>query len=233
MTCVTGSLGGTPGIGHRSSLPDRARPRDTRGMPRRALAALASLLLLASCRDWRERVDPALAAEEPEQEALAGAEEIVLEAKGHEIVLTPRARYRITGYAAEVSRKLLDEWDFAMPMDLALVWGPVADPAVLRRLDFHLSGRYVSYSYQGAAPAVALPTHIANNHLIPADDDVAALLDEVRIGDLVTLTGLLVDVEIRDRARSVFEARTSLRRGDTGSGACEILYVEDVERTRL
>lgn len=200
----------------------------------RALAALASLLVVApACRDWRERVDPALAAEDPAQEALEGAEDIVLEAKGHELVLTPRARYRITGYAAEVSRTLLDEWDFAMPMDVALVWGPVADPAVLRRLKFHLSGRYVSYFYEGAAPAAALPTHIANNHLIPADEDVAERLDEVRIGDLVTLTGQLVDVEIREGARSVFKARTSLQRGDTGSGACEILYVEDVERTRL
>jgi hypothetical protein len=197
---------------------------------------LAATLLLAvpACRDWRTRVDPALAAAEPEQVALEAGPPIVQEAKEHRIELTPRATYRITGYAAEVSRKLLDEWDFAMPMDLALVWGPVADPAVLRHLSFHLTERYVSYFYDGETPPAAvgaLPTHIANHHLIPADDGVAEALKEIRIGDLVTLQGRLVDVRILDAsAREVYRARTSLRRDDVGSGACEILLVESVER---
>jgi len=194
--------------------------------------ALLLALLLSSCRDWRERVEPARAAAEPEQQELVAGEPIVQEKKGHRVLLTPRARYRITGYAAETSRKLLDEWDFAMPMDLALVWGPVADPAVLKRLDFHLSGRYVSYRYQGAipaAPAPVLASHIANNHLIPADEEVARELDRIRIGDLVTLSGRLVDVEIREGGgRKVAEMRTSLRRDDVGSGACENVYVEEV-----
>jgi len=189
------------------------------------------LLLLTACRDWRGRVDPARAAAEPEQEPAAG-EPVELEKKGHLVRLLPRATYRITGYAVETSRKLLDEWDFAMPMDLALAWGPVADPAVLRQLDFHLSGRYVSYRYQGAipgAPAPVLASHIANNHLIPADERVADELDRIRIGDLVTLTGRLVDVEIRDGSgRQVAQMRTSLRRDDVGSGACENVYVEAV-----
>lgn len=196
-----------------------------------AWLASVTLLLLLSCRDWRTRVDPALAADEPEQEPLAGAEPIVQEVNGHQVILTPRAGYRITGYAAEVSRQLLDKWDFAMPMDLALVWGPVADPAVLRHLSFHLTERYVSYRYDGDTPRVgALPTHIANNHLIPASDEIAAAMKAVRIGDRVTVTGKLVDVEIRDaQGRSVFRGRTSLTRGDVGSGACEILYVEGLE----
>jgi len=198
-------------------------------------ALLLALLLLSACRDWRERVEPARAAAEPEQEPLSG-EPIVQEKKGHRILLTPRARYRITAYAVETSRKLLDEWDFAMPMDLALVWGSVADPAVLKQLDFHLSGRYVSYRYQRPIPGASAPvlaSHIANNHLIPAGEEVARELSRIRIGDLVTLSGRLVDVEIRDGAgRKVAEMRTSLRRDDVGSGACENLYVEEVALER-
>jgi len=198
-------------------------------------ALLLALLLLPACRDWRERVEPGRAAAEPEQ-VEAGGEPIVHDRKGHRILLTPRARYRITGYAVETSRKLLDEWDFAMPMDLALAWGPVADPAVLKQLEFHLSARYVSYRYQGSipgAPAPVLASHIANNHLIPGDDLVADELGRIRIGDLVTLSGKLVDVEIRDgTGRKVAEMRTSLRRDDVGSGACENVYVEEVRVER-
>jgi hypothetical protein len=49
----------------------------------------------------------------------------------------------------------------------------------------------------------------------------------------VTLTGKLVDVEIKDRAgRTAFQSRTSLSRDDVGSGACEQLWVEAVEVDR-
>jgi hypothetical protein len=91
----------------------------------------------------------------------------------------------------------------------------------------------VSYWYDAGTPAVAvgkLPSHIANNHLIPANEEVADALARIAIGDLVTLHGKLVDLEIHDAGgRQVFSARTSLTRDDVGSGACEIIWVESVE----
>jgi hypothetical protein len=192
--------------------------------------------LLAGCRDWRERVDPARAAAEPEQTALPAGPPVELEARGHRVVLTPRATYRITGYAAETSRELLDQWDFVLPMDLALVWGPVADPRVLRHMKFHLSRRYVSYWYDAETPAEVrgrIPSHVANHHLIPATEEVAREMDRVRIGDLVTLRGRLVDLEILDGGgRRLHRAPTSLSRDDVGSGACEQIYLEAIEIER-
>jgi hypothetical protein len=203
---------------------------------RRPLAAaiFAPLVALAACGDWRDRVEPGRAAAEPVQ-SLVAAPEIALEARGFDVRLTPRAEYHITGYAVETSRALLDEWDFVVPMDLALAWGPVADPAVLRRLAFHLSRRYVSYRWSGPPPLPAgvLESHVANQHLIPADAAVAEALGGVRVGDLVTLTGKLVDVRIADRnGRERARMRTSLSRDDTGSGACEVVWVEGVEVAR-
>jgi hypothetical protein len=103
-------------------------------------------------------------------------------------------------------------------------------------MKFHLSGRYVSWWHDGGGPMYqqgVLERHVANNHLVPATDDVAKELSRIRVGDLVTLRGKLVDVEIRDRSgKVVHRSRTSLSREDTGSGACEQLWVEavDVER---
>jgi len=201
------------------------------------LARLGALfVLVCACRDWREHVDPARAALEPEQVALADAALIEFEARGYHIGLSPRATYRITGYAAETSRELLDRWDFVMPMDLALVWGPLADPEVLRHFKFHLSERYVSYWYDATTPPAVvgqIPSHVANNHLIPSDEEVARALKTIRVGDLVTLVGKLVDVEIRDGGgATVLRARTSLSRDDVGSGACEQIWVESVEVER-
>jgi hypothetical protein len=200
----------------------------------RARLALLVLLLASGCRDWRDRVDPARAAAEPEQVAVDGEPVIAFEAKGHEVRLTPRATYRITAYAVDTSRALLDEWDFAIPMDLAVAWGPVADPAVLRRMKFHLSGRYVSWwAEDGVLTPRVIQAHVANQHLVPASEEVARAMKGIEKGDLVTLRGKLVDVEILDRSgRVVFRSRTSLSRDDTGSGACEQVWVEsaDVER---
>lgn len=205
--------------------------------PMRFRLPLLIALLAAGCRDWRERVDPSRAAGEPEQVLVTGEEPAIeLEMKHHRIRLQPRATYKVTGYAAETSRKLLDEWDFVMPLDVALVWGPVANPDVLSHLKFHLSERYVSYWYDARTPPSAvgqLRSHIANNHLIPASEDVAERLGRISIGDLVTLQGKLVDVDIHDaHGKQVFHARTSLSRDDVGSGACEILWVESVEVER-
>jgi len=193
--------------------------------------SLVALVLVSACRDWRSRVDRSRAAAEPEQALVTGVAAIEFDVKSHHVRLTPRATYRITGYAAETSRKLLDQWEFVVPLDVAFVWGPVADPAVLKHMKFHLSDRYVSYWYDATTPPVAggLPAHIANNHLIPATDDVARELDRVQIGSLVKLQGKLVDVEIRDHGQVAARMRTSLTRTDVGSGACEIIWVESVE----
>lgn len=199
--------------------------------PFRTKVALAALVAACACTDWRSRVDPARASAEPEQVLLQDEPPITFEARGHEVRLTPRASYRITAYAVDTSRMLLDEWDFALPMDLALAWGPVADPAVLRRMKFHLSGRYVSWwAEDGALSPRVIQDHVANHHLVPASDEVAREMKRVRKGDLVTLRGKLVDVEILDRTgKSAFRSRTSLSRSDVGSGACEQLWVEAID----
>jgi hypothetical protein len=98
-----------------------------------------------------------------------------------------------------------------------------------------VSGASVPSYYYATTPPVAggLPSHVANNHLIPATEDVAQALDRVRIGDLVTLQGKLVDVEIRDPHGQVSAGmRTIMTRDDVGSGASEIVWVESVELLR-
>lgn len=198
-------------------------------------APLLLALALLGCKDrWRERVDPERAAAEPEQVRVEGASVISFEQKGYTVKLQPRARYRITGYAVDKSSTLLDRWDFAVPLDVALAWGPAARPAVLKNLDTHLSGRYLSYWYRGTdVHMTTLQRSLGNHHLIPSSPEIGRTLKRIRVGDLVTLSGQLVDVEIADRkGRIRHRSATSLSRDDIGSGACEQLWVEDVSTER-
>lgn len=67
--------------------------------------------------------------------------------------------------------------------------------------------------------------HSSNMHMVPLDDDVRATLLDARRGHLVRITGWLIEA----RANDGWRWRSSLSRGDTGQGACELVLVERVE----
>jgi hypothetical protein len=110
------------------------------------------------------------------------------------------------------------------PTDLALGWGPMADPAVADRLGISQGGRWYRYQWGSEGPPIA-PDQIvrssANMHMIPADRDVADALAKVRQGDIVHLDGWLVQIDRDDG----WHWRSSTTREDSGDGACEVVYV--------
>jgi len=61
-------------------------------------------------------------------------------------------------------------------------------------------------------------------HMIPADRYTAKQLKSLRRGAVISIRGYLVDVDRDDG----WQWRTSMRRDDTGAGACEIVWVEQV-----
>jgi hypothetical protein len=102
----------------------------------------------------------------------------------------------------------------------------MSDSAVLKDIDISQSGRFYFWHYDDEPPIgrQAIETHSANWHLIPATSSTWRALRNVRVGDIVTLEGMLVDVESPGNGK----LNTSLRRDDTGAGACEIVLVQRV-----
>lgn len=164
----------------------------------------------------------ALVAAKPQQSDVGSSDPIPRES----LRLLPRARF-----SAEVrvlSRSLYRHGDLAdvSPLDLAVGWGPMSDSAVIDELDISQSNRFYFWHYDDEPPIPEreIVTHSANWHLVPADDSVWDELLRVRTGDVITLDGLLIDIE--NASGQVI--RTSLRRNDTGAGACEVVLVERV-----
>lgn len=202
-------------------------------MPPRSCAVALLLIGATGCNDWREQADPTLVADPPVQQNLQEQDPIRVEFEGHRVELTPRAAYSIRGYAAEISRELLDEWDFVIPIDVGIIWGELTEPDFLKYTKFHLSKRYFSFRYNPPRGGKPMPRNVGqymmNNHLIPATEEIRETLDDLKIGDLVTLEGKLVDVVIRDPTGHVLmKSKTSLTRDDVGNGACEQLWVESI-----
>ena len=68
---------------------------------------------------------------------------------------------------------------------------------------------------------------LSNNHLLADRPSIAAKLRSVQIGDQVRIRGWLAEYE--HNHGFPFKRGTSLTRDDTGNGACETIYVQDVE----
>jgi hypothetical protein len=195
-------------------------------------ALLFTVLLVAGgingWQIWERRpVHPAdgpVAPADPLQTDLGGA---VAPVRYGRWMLTPRAGYDITARILSREDYRFDLLAELIPEDLALGWGPMSDNRVLAAFDISQSVRFYTLHIRGPLPIArqAVIEHSANTHVIPADAVVRSELARLRVGQVVHLTGVLVDGK-RDDGASI---HTSLVRTDTGPGSCEIMLVQDVE----
>lgn len=160
--------------------------------------------------------------------------------------LKPQAEYSI---AALVTAKNNNFWfrdimrskfDDVALLDLGLVWGDLASDK--KELYSHIKfnskktlgqARILHYRYDGTSPwgASYINSHIAHTHMIPANPNVMGGLLQIKKNDIVKIDGYLVDI-YTDKSELV--AYTSMSRSDTnassrGSGACEDMYVTQVQ----
>lgn len=142
--------------------------------------------------------------------------------------VTPRAGLLIEARVLSTQRYQSGREATWSPLDLALGWDRMADPAVYGPLGISQSGRWFHYRWGPEGPPIPLDEIVAsasNMHMIPADEAVAARLLALSPGQRVRLRGWLVDLSTPDGYRW----STSLRFDDSGNGACEIVYVCSVE----
>jgi len=74
------------------------------------------------------------------------------------------------------------------------------------------------------------PSKISNNHILPADDRIAKLVLSAERGDQIWMKGYLVNYTTP--CWENFWRASSTTRDDTGSHACEVVYVTDFKILR-
>jgi len=181
-------------------------------------------LTAASCATKPRWPDKTLVPFEPIQKPVPTAKARPWTHKNY--LIRPLATFDVTG------RVLLTE-DFGSgreaelsPKDLTLGWGTMSHNRYLKQLSLSHSGRF--YQWQTQEEGVDKDTvtrSSANMHFIPANDTVAAILKGIRRDDLVRARGYLVQVEAPDGWHWV----SSQVRTDTGAGACELIFTEQLE----
>lgn len=144
---------------------------------------------------------------------------------GYEIRIL--AQFGLTARALSVSSYRTGREADLSPLDVAFGWGRMSETPVTDRLSISQSSRWYYWRYEGEPPIPRreIETSSANMHLIPADAGVARTLDKIRKGQIVKLSGYLVEVKAKDG----WGWRSSLTRDDTGQGSCEVIFVQSVD----
>lgn len=141
-------------------------------------------------------------------------------------VVTPLARFQIAGRVLGARHYRSDREAELAPVDLAMGWGPMANPDILQAIDISQGGRFYHWHVeQFPIPREAIAEHSANMHLIPATPAVAEQVAAMEEGQTVRFKGYLVRIEANDG----WHWQSSMTRKDQGAGACELVLVDGIE----
>lgn len=152
--------------------------------------------------------------------------EPAFEHRGYKI--QPLAEFSIKSRVLSVENYASGREADLSPIDLAMGWGRMSDTAVISQLHISQGNRFYFWRYdnQPPIPTGEIISHSANMHMIPASPEIEKVLKAVKPGEVVTLSGYLVEATANDGWRW----RSSLTREDSGAGACEVIWVKEIAR---
>lgn len=174
--------------------------------------------------------DPALA--EPPRQIPIERPAFVAQANEIDYRVQPLFSYELTGLVVSFKRfrpgiGLHERWnDYINVADVCVVWGSNASDIDLNRFDFwNLEFTCNFQTYDQDAWRRFDQNALANNHLLTTDPQVKAVIDDLRVGDILHLRGQLVEYE----QPGGYLRGTSTTRTDRGNGACETIHVEHAQ----
>lgn len=183
-------------------------------------------VLLGALHWWHQRPvvhGPGMVAPNEPSQSSIDAES--MRHKGYTI--TRLAEFAIDARVLAVEHYWLDSVADLSPVDLALGWGPMSDESTLAYMDIDQGGRWYTWRIEAPSriPRETVVKHSANMHIVPASTWVERQLDSLREGQVVSIRGYLIKAEKATMRPWV----SSLTRDDAGDGACEIVWVEQLE----
>ncbi|HEV7508128.1 MAG TPA: hypothetical protein VGS07_24815 [Thermoanaerobaculia bacterium] len=149
-----------------------------------------------------------------------------IETRKGKVTLDPRASFDASAVVTGDEHYRFDDGAFLVPVDLVMTWGKLPEEPFKSKVSYGQMTRYYFWHTKSAELDLHyITSHSANMHMIPADDNVRRALLTVGTGDRVRVHGLLVNAKRDDG----FYWKTSLTREDDGPGACELVWVEEIQ----
>jgi hypothetical protein len=165
---------------------------------------------------------------------------VMVEEEPYQASISSPASHRIDDYIItefaefSIKAKVLSRENYYLgreadlsPVDLTLGWGNMSDESILDNIEISQSGRFYRWQVKSfPIPQREIESSSANMHLIPANEAVASDIKKIRKGDIIELSGSLVNVTATSDG---WRWRSSQTRYDTGNGACELIWVNSLK----
>jgi hypothetical protein len=143
-----------------------------------------------------------------------------------EYIITAKASFKLKARILGIKNYSSDRESDLAPIDFALGWNEMSDQAVLDRIKITQNRRWYHWKTdQYPIPRRSIEINSANMHIIPSTEKIEDKLEDLNEGNIVELKGYLVYVKASDNWRW----KSSLTREDTGNGACEVFWVEEIK----
>lgn len=189
---------------------------------------------------------------EPIQITLDGKKYKEVNGEKNEYIIQLLAEYHLSGLVVAKNNNfwfrdlMRSSFDDIALMDFGVAWGDLAKDKneLYKYIKFKSrktlgQARALSFRWKGDIPWSSgyIMTHVAHTHIIPANPNVMGGLLKVKKNNTIRLDGYLVDIYTN---KNEIVARTSLSRSDNNAtsrgengrnagGACEIMYVTQVQ----
>lgn len=137
-------------------------------------------------------------------------------------VLEPfNGEFRILGSKEYFS----DEQAKFSPIDFAVTRGLFTVPSIARQISINQYDRFLNWKMaKPPIPPQYATQLVSNMHIIPANPEIAKEIKKVKRGDLVRLTGDLVQINDKDLVW-----KSALDWNGVGDGACKLIRVDSIQ----
>lgn len=145
----------------------------------------------------------------------------------NDFIYTAVAKYKINLKVLSIRYYGSDEMSEFSPLDIAAGWRQMSDQSIVDRINIKQQHRWYVWSTKFfPIPRKDIEESSSNIHIIPANENIEEIFDEVIRGNIISMEGYLVNIKSKESKRNW---KTSTRRDDTGSGACEILWTNKIK----
>ena len=194
--------------------------------------ALFLLLIISACEKAvvSRNISGAIStSEDPEQQMIEDLDKIIINNDSGQFSITPIAEYDISARVVS-ARSYSRKWTASLsPVDIALVWGRLAERKMDDYISYKQKNRWYFYRYSFDCPVDNnyIISHSSNNHIIPASYNLSLALKSIKKNDHVRVEGYLVWVAGFSKKRKV-NWGTSTTRKDSGDRSCELIYAKTI-----
>ena len=145
---------------------------------------------------------------------------------GYDIAITKKAAYTVRGIVTGRENYYSGWNSLISPADVALCWGKLAENGTYKRLKWSQGNRWYYWSAGNdfGYNNDFIAQHSSNNHIIPATPNLAKAVKGLKQGNVVEMTGHLVDVAAVKKSENYWW-NSSTSTTDSGDGSCEIIYL--------